>query len=116
MKAVAGSILAVVVFLAVMMGLGWLAQGNQFFMYKFFAPKQEQVRREVFEQSKAYRQGMVQELQNMQLEYVKADKDGKAAMRSIILHRSADVPPDAMPVSLNAFIADLRNQSQASAF
>lgn len=92
MKTAISSILIAVIFLAAMMCLGWLTQGNQFFMYKFFAPKQEQVRREVFEQSKAYRQGMVQELQNMQFEYVKASKDGKEAMRSIILHRAADVP------------------------
>ena len=110
MKAVLGVIGALIL----IMGLGWLAEGNSFFMYKFFAPKQEQVRREVFEQTKSYRQGMVQELQNMQFEYVKASKDGKEAMRSIILHRAADVPPDAMPVELNAFIAGLRSQSSAS--
>ena len=114
MKAAVSSILIAVMFLVVMMSLGWLTQGNQFFMYKFFTPKQEQMRREVFEQSKAYRQGMVQELQNMQFEYVKAGKDGKEAMRSIILHRAADVPPDAMPVELNAFISGLRSQSSAS--
>ena len=50
------SIMGVILALALFMGLGWVAQGNSFFMYKFFAPKQEQVRRETFEQSKAYRQ------------------------------------------------------------
>ena len=85
MKAVLGVIGALIL----IMGLGWLAEGNSFFMYKFFAPKQEQVRREVFEQTKSYRQGMVQELQNMQFEYAKADKDGKAAMKGIILQLPA---------------------------
>lgn len=114
MKQVLASIAAFVSVMVLVCGLGWFAEGNSFFMFKFFAPKKEQVRREVFEQSKAYSQGMVQELQNMQFEYVKASKDGKEAMRSIILHRAADVPPDAMPVELNAFIAGLRSQSSAS--
>ncbi len=105
------SIMGVILALALFMGLGWVAQGNSFFMYKFFAPKQEQVRRETFEQSKAYRQGMVQELQNMQFEYAKADKEGKAAMKGIILHRAADVPPDALPQSLVSFIAELRTSA-----
>lgn len=37
----------------------------------FFAPKYEQVRRNTFEQSKSFRTGAVQELQNMQFEYIK---------------------------------------------
>ncbi len=53
-----------------LLALGWLVQGNDFFMYKFFAPRQEAVRRQVFETSRAFNQGMVQELQNMQFEYL----------------------------------------------
>jgi hypothetical protein len=44
------------------LGLTWVFQGNDFFLTRFFAPKYEQVRRETFENSKAYRDGMVQEL------------------------------------------------------
>jgi hypothetical protein len=98
---------------AALLGLGWAVQGNDFFMYKFFAPKYEAVRRETFEQSKAYNQGMVQELQNMQFEYVKTtDPDAKAAMRSIILHRSADFNFDdpRVPADLKAFVSSLKNQ------
>ena len=56
----------IIAFFVLMFGLTWAVQGNDFFMYKVFAPKYEQVRRTTFEQSKAYNQGMVQELQNMQ--------------------------------------------------
>lgn len=88
--------------------LTWIAQGNDFFLYRAFAPKYEQVRRETFEQTKSYRQGMIQELQNMQFQYEQADEAHKDALKSIILHRVADVPEDALTPSLNAFISELR--------
>ncbi len=91
------------------LGLGWAVTGNDFFLYKFFAPKYEQVRRETFEQTKSYRQGMVQELQNMQFQYEQASPEHKAALRSLILHRVADFPADDMPPNLYVFIQKLRN-------
>lgn len=88
--------------------LTWLAMGNSFFLYKLFAPKQEAVRRQVFEQTKAYNQGMIQELQNMQFEYIKAEPAHKAALASVILHRAADYDVNQMPADLRAFIQDLK--------
>lgn len=88
--------------------LTWIAQGNDFFLYRTFAPKYEQVRRETFEQTKSYRQGMIQELQNMQFQYEQADEAHKDALKSLILHRAADVPEDVLTPSLNAFISELR--------
>lgn len=91
------------------LGLTWIAQGNEFFLYKFFAPKTEAVRREVFEQSKAYRQGAVQELQSMEFQYEQADEGHKAALRGIILHRAADLDPEVMPIDLRQFITQLKH-------
>ena len=104
-------VLSLIVFLVIVLGVAWLVQGNDFFMYKVFAPQYESVRRETFENSKAYRQGMIQELQNMRREYIQADDpEEKAALASIILHRASDfdlnqtdVPPD-----LREFIEQLR--------
>lgn len=90
------------------LGLGWVATGNDFFLYKYFAPKYEQVRRETFEESKAYRQGMIQELQNMQLEYVKATPEQKQVLASVILHRIADFDEKALPPDLWKFVIDLK--------
>jgi len=88
--------------------IGWFSMGNEFFMFKVFAPKMEQVRRKTFEESKAYRQGMVQELQNMQFEYIKADSVHKAALASVILHRAADFKEEDMPKDLYDFIEKLK--------
>ena len=105
-----GVIGIVLLAVVVVLGLTWLGQGNDFFLYKVFAPKYEQVRRETFEQSKAYNQGMVQELQNMQFEYVKASPEHKAALASIILHRAADfdLNQPSVPADLREFIEQLR--------
>ena len=98
------------------LGLSWIFTGNDFFLYKVFAPKQEQVRREVFEQSKAFNQGMIQELQNMQFEYVKATPEQKAALASIILHRAADfdLNQPQVPADLRQFIEQLKRDKVAA--
>lgn len=105
--AVLGLLLLVFV---VCLGLAWAVQGNEFFLYRYFGPKQEGVRREVFEQTKSYRQGMIQELQNMQFDYVKADLEHKEALASLILHRAADFPEEDMPADLRTFIQELKRK------
>lgn len=99
-------------FVVMCLGIGWIAQGNDFFLYKTFAPKYEQVRRETFEQSKAYNQGVIQELQSMEFDYIRANKDQKLALRSIILHRSADYDMSKLPPDLANFINELRHQEE----
>ena len=102
---------------ALLLGLGWVVQGNDFFLYQYFAPKQEAVRREVFEQSKAYNQGMIQELQNMQFQYVQEkDEKTKAALASIILHRAEDYQEDKLPTDLRSFIGDLRRKQTSGGY
>lgn len=102
--------------IAIILAITWISQGNDWFMYKVFAPKYESVRRETFEQSKAYNQGMIQELQNMQFEYLKEkDPKAKAALASIILHRAADYPTEKMPSDLRDFIEQLKRERGASA-
>ena len=100
-------ILTIVAVLCFLMGLGWLASGNTLLLNKVFAPKFEEVRRDTFETSKAYRDGMAQELRALQIEYVKADDKIKPALASAIKHKAAGVPPEALPYDLNTFIREL---------
>ncbi len=94
--------------LLVFLGVCWIAQGADFFLYKWFAPKYEQVRRETFEQSKAYNQGMIQELENLCLEYGKADPEHKAAIASVVRHRYADFDDARVPSHLQSCLANMR--------
>jgi len=85
-----------------------LIQGTDFFLYRAFAPKREAVRREVFEQSKAYRDGLMQELRSAQIDYAKAQTpQQRQAIRSLVLHDVAgfgdDLPPD-----LDGFVRAVR--------
>jgi hypothetical protein len=87
--------------------LTWGLAYHDLLFTAFFAPKYENVRRNTFEQSKSFRSGAVQELQNMQFEYIKADPEHKKALADIIRHRATEVPEDAMPTNLQSFISNL---------
>jgi len=109
MKDIFAAFLSFLAIIVIVLGLSWVFTGNDFFLYKYFAPKQEAVRRQVFEQSKAYNQGMIQELENMQYQYIQTDKDHQSALGSIILHRAADYDVDKLPPDLYSFIQTLKN-------
>ena len=101
----------VMVFLA-----AWLVQGGDFFMYKFFAPKYEQVRRETFEQTRSFNVGMVTELENMQVAYeTEKNERAKRTLADVILHRASGYNLDdpAVPFSLKVFIEDLRTKERS---
>jgi hypothetical protein len=77
-------------------------------MYKFFAPKYRAVDNEVFKQSEQYNDGMIRDLENLQVEYINADADKKQALRAIVLHRFSVYPEDKMPPNLRNFYNDLK--------
>lgn len=104
--------LAIVFTLVMLMSIGWLIKGNDFFLYKVFSAKEEQVRRETFEESKSYNDGMKQELYSMQMEYIKANEDQKIALRSVILHRVAGYDVNKLPADLQQFVLQLKKESK----
>ena len=107
------ALLAVVLFIILALGMSWLVTGNDFFLYKVFAPKRAQVGREVFEQSKSYRQGVIQEVRNHQLEYIREkDPDAKKAIANVILQQTADFPEADMPGDVASFIEELKSKQQ----
>lgn len=76
-------------------------------IYARYAPLGEQVRRETFEQSRAFHEGMVRDLENLRLEWARGDAAQKAAVASIARHRLADVPDDILTPSLRAWRREL---------
>lgn len=94
---VLGWIFAGLLSFCVLFGLGWVVAGNNFFLYKVFAPLNEQVRRETYEQTKSYRQGSVQRLDTLCTQVSTADGDHKPMLNSIIAQEfvewnTGDVP------------------------
>lgn len=71
-----------VMFVFGLFGLGW---------FKFFGPKKEDIRREIFENTQSYVHGKIQDLAKYKLEYDSATNDNsKEAIRQIILSRFAE--------------------------
>jgi hypothetical protein len=109
MKEAVAFLFMFLMFCVVCLGLDWAFTGNDFFIYRFFGPKTEAVRRDIYKESQAYNDGTVQDLQNLQLEYVQNHDDGaRSALSSVILQRAAVYPEDRMPPDLRDFIDGLR--------
>lgn len=108
-------LMAAVVVIVVLTGFAWMVQGSDFILYKYWAPKYEQVQRETFEQTRSFNQGMIQELESMQIQYLH-EKDPKAreALAAVILHRVSGYnmeDPD-VPQTLKTFIYQLKMEQQ----
>ena len=103
------TIFGVVVGIAGAGAIGWGLTYHELIFTSFFGPKFEDVRRTNFERSKSFRTGAVQELENMRFEYIKAAPEHKKALADIIRHRAIEIPIDAMPADLSAFVNTLSN-------
>lgn len=106
MKYVASGLLIVVVLL----GLSWAVEGNDFFLYKFFAPKQENVRREVFENTQSYTQGKIQNIGQECFAYHSTDGAQKAALAAEIRNEAATIDINKLPADEQACVAEARGQ------
>jgi hypothetical protein len=78
-----------------------------FWLYSTFAPKYEAVRRETFEQSRAFNEGMVRDLQNLRLQYLQGTPEAKAALRATILHRFSVYDKAGLTPELRSFYSQL---------
>jgi hypothetical protein len=89
------------VFMMGLVGLGY---------YKFFAPKKENIRREVFEQTQSYVHGKIQDLAKYKKEYDEAESvESKNAIRSVILVRFAEFDESKIKASaLRGFLISMR--------
>jgi len=72
-------------------------------LYKYFSPKYAAVEREVFKESPSYNDGMIRDLENLMMEYRKADTQHKEALKAVILHRFSVFPEEKMPPHIYAF-------------
>lgn len=99
------SVLGIVIALAFIFGLGFMSWK----MYDTFAPKYTETDNKVFHESQQYNDGMIRDLENLQMEYTNADADHKQALRAIILHRFSVYPEDKMPYNLRSFYDQLRS-------
>lgn len=90
--------------------IGFLATGGDLAIYRFWAPKQENARRVVFESTQSYVQGKVSYLSQLRLEYETAEPNSvhRKALRTMILTEASNVDNSQLPISMQAFIAGLK--------
>ena len=98
-------IIVIVAVIALIVGLPFIG----FEIYQHFAPKYRAVDNAVFKESEQYNDGMVRDLENLQMEYLNSDDAKRIALRAIILHRFAVYPESKMPANLRNFYTQLRN-------
>jgi hypothetical protein len=107
-------VLVLFVFLALVYGIGFLATGGDLAIYKFWAPKQENARRQVFENTQSYVQGKTEYLSKLRYQYQEAESGSthQASLRTLILSEAATVDNDKLPEDLQTFIIVLRGARQ----
>lgn len=89
-----------IAFILELVGLGF---------FKFFEPKREDIRREIFENTKSYTHGVQQDLGKYYREYQLADNDGRAVIRATINMRFAEVDASKLQsVQLQNFLREMR--------
>lgn len=104
MKKLIQAISIVVVALVFIFGLSYLSYES----YKFFAPRYTAVNNQVFQQSQQYNEGMIRDLQNLQMEYINGDEGKKDALRAIVMHRFSVYPEEKMPADLRNFYNSIK--------
>ena len=80
----------VIGFILFILLLGWIGQGNDFFLYKVFAPKYAKVQREVFVNTPSYILGMNQDLARYYKEWNDTeDQTHRTVIENVIKERFA---------------------------
>ena len=94
-----------IVLLALIFVLGLISLGY----YKFFEPKKENIRRQVFEQTQSYVHGKIQDLAKYQDEYNNANTNDREAIRQLIILRFAEFDETKIKaVGLRNFLKNIR--------
>jgi hypothetical protein len=95
-------------------GASWGVRSCTYAQDKAFLSKEEQLRREAFEQSKAYNEGVAKDLHGAQLDYIKANPEQKKAIASVVLHRLAGYDTTQLPPDLRSFVSELQASQSIS--
>ncbi len=105
-KIVIGSFLALLVVYA----LGFLVTGGDLAIYKFWAPKQENARRQVFENTQSYVQGKIQNLSQECFAYHSAAGIQKQALAGEIRNEAETIDISKLPADERICVAEARGE------
>lgn len=90
--------------------IGFITTGGDLITYKFWAPKQANAERVVFENTQGYVQGKVEYITRLRYNYETATGSQKDALRMLILDEASNVDNSKLPADLQVFILRLKGQ------
>jgi hypothetical protein len=99
---VAFGVLVLVVFLAIGARVFGIADT------KVFGVVDQNAQREVYENTKAYRDGVRRDMDELSLAYVKATPEEKPAILAVLRHRAEGVPPELMPSEVKRLLGGVQ--------
>jgi hypothetical protein len=97
-------------FITTAFALDWIVTGENFFLYQYFAPKQENVRRKVYEGTKSYHQGSIQRLDTLCNQVAEADDDHKPMLNDSIKQEFAEWDEEDVPTYLQGCLSTARGK------
>lgn len=97
----------IVVLMVIVYGLGFLATGGDLAIYRFWAPKQEDAKRVVFQNTQSYVQGKAEYINQLRLSYGSAEGAQKELIRRTILTEASTVDVDKLPEDEQAFLRSI---------
>jgi hypothetical protein len=103
-------LVALFVGLVVIYAFGFLATGGDLAIYRFWAPKQENAKREVFENTQSYVQGKIQNIEQECFAYHKADGAQKDALAGEIRNEATTIDINKLPSDERACVSEARGQ------
>jgi hypothetical protein len=80
-----------------------------FKLYEYFNPKYTEVDSKTFKESVQYNEGMVRDLESMQIQYINATETEKESIKPIIMHRFEVYDTEKLPPNLKKFYDQLSN-------
>jgi len=93
----------------ILIGLTFAFEALDIVKFGLFEPKRENIKREVFENTKSYVHGVIQDLGKYYDEYRKADTGEKQAISEVIKMRFTEFEADKIPnQKLKEFLVEVR--------
>lgn len=88
--------------------LGFFATGGSLAIYRFWAPKIEDARREVFEQTQSYVQGKNTYISRLRLQYEFTKGGQRESLRRLVLSEAATIAEENLTPTNRVFISSLK--------
>ena len=102
-----------VIFIVVMIAFSIGGNALGLWNLQFWGVKYENAHREIFEQTKSFRDGSARDLDNLRLQYLQAKtSEEKAALRDVMRHRAVSIDPALISPEVKTIINGEYNEAK----